>query len=1031
MKNNDAQLIQRVLEGDDTAFSVLVRKYQKSVHALAWRKIGDFHIAEDITQDTFLQAYQKLSTLKKPQRFASWLYVIAANYCKMWLRQKRLSTQSLEDTSSAQLEKGTYSGYVIAENEQTTAEAQREIVKKLLAKLQESDRTVITLYYLGGMNYEEISEFLGVSVSAIKSRLHRARQRLKKEEPMIREALENFQITPNLPENIMREISRMKPIAPSGGEPLVPWAIGVSTLIVVLLMLGVGSQSLSRFQKPYSFDAVSEMTVELIEAPIVLNLESKPDVRTQLGNVNTPSKSNASHQQPNKEKSVVHETLGGFQHADDLVEDTMKWTRVHEPGILGEVGTLSVASDNTLYTVIGDKRIYKLPSGKEAWQLVNGTFLYQDTGGDIPIAERDGTLYIIPSDELFASTDNGETWHFVGTCPKWYVRELMITEDALYLCLSGGIFRSDDSGSSWRVIDNGLDSRLVEHSGIHSLQMSQGTLFVRTDLGLYRLESDTWKHLQLPGDDILHVGSLAIYEDEIYVMASVNILDFYGAPKNIWEQLWTGEKRSWWIFRSTDGGDSWTDITPTDAWELMGTLPSITLLAAGETLLAIGEDDGMVARSVDRGDTWMSIASSGISPMQFSVRCAAALDGNTFYTGGSSGIHRSTDGGKTWHRFHTGLESRVDNLVSFVADQAPNRSTALYASVGKHFVKSNDDGTSWDAVSLEVNPRGRLPQKQQPEIVQVAKTNGVLYAKGIQRSYETTILQLASDGNTLIPVTGAPPSLSSSGLVSKVLAGKRFTFRDEKRSGPELRVGFSGVADALLDDLSKAPDFGADRFFDRLVEVRTAPPMVYELIQEGLWGSFAVSDDTFYMEYNYKLFRWKPGDPKWHDTGVEETGELRRETLWRGFKIAASDGTVYVGKRDGHLLQSLDGGDTWNDITPNLPFSIEHFKKIVFTGSTVYIATDKGVFYSKDGVVWNVLTDEIGKPVVIKSLATAGGSIYGANDEGIYHLPGDTSIWEQVAPEISGVVTSLVVDEDTFYVGTERRGVLRFERVNR
>ena len=159
MKNNDAQLIQRVLSGDDTAFSVLVKKYQKSVHALAWRKIGDFHIAEDITQDTFLQAYQKLSTLKKPQRFASWLYVIAANYCKMWLRQKRLSTQSLENTSSAQLEKVTYSGYVIEENERTTAEAQREVVKKLLAKLQESDRTVMTLYYLGGMNYEEISEF--------------------------------------------------------------------------------------------------------------------------------------------------------------------------------------------------------------------------------------------------------------------------------------------------------------------------------------------------------------------------------------------------------------------------------------------------------------------------------------------------------------------------------------------------------------------------------------------------------------------------------------------------------------------------------------------------------------------------------------------------------------------------------------------------------------------------------------------------------------------------------------------------------
>ena len=111
----------------------------------------------------------------------------------------------------------------------------------------------------------------------------------------------------------------------------------------------------------------------------------------------------------------------------------------------------------------------------------------------------------------------------------------------------------------------------------------------------------------------------------------------------------------------------------------------------------------------------MSIESSGISPMQFSVRCTAALEGNTFYTGGSSGIHRSTDGGKTWHRFHPGLESRVDNLVSFVADQAPNRAASLYASVGKHFVKSNDGGTSWDAVSLDVNPKAPLHKKQQPE----------------------------------------------------------------------------------------------------------------------------------------------------------------------------------------------------------------------------------------------------------------------------------------------------------------------------
>ena len=320
MKNDDTRLIQCVLAGDDTAFAELVKKYQQPVHALVWRKVGDFHVAEEITQDTFLKAYQKLTTLKEPQRFASWLYVIAANRCKAWHRRKRLWMQSLDTTSGVQLESATYSGYVISENERVAAESQREVVKQLLAKLQESERTVMTLHYFGEMTCEEISKFLGVSVGAVKSRLSRARHRLKKEEPMIREALEHFQITPNLTENIMREISRMKPVAPSGSKPLVPWAIAASTIVVIFLMLGIGSQHLSRFQKPYSFDAVSEMTVKLIEAPVVLNLESKPDVRTQLGNVNTPSKSDTANQQPNDVSASVAEA-----RSDETAKDYSEW----------------------------------------------------------------------------------------------------------------------------------------------------------------------------------------------------------------------------------------------------------------------------------------------------------------------------------------------------------------------------------------------------------------------------------------------------------------------------------------------------------------------------------------------------------------------------------------------------------------------------------------------------------------------------------------------------------------------------------
>ena len=89
MKNEDAHLVNQFLTGNEGAFTTLVRKYQKSVHALAWRKVGDFHIAEEITQDTFLKAYQKLATLKNPNQFAGWLYVIADRICIDWHRKQK------------------------------------------------------------------------------------------------------------------------------------------------------------------------------------------------------------------------------------------------------------------------------------------------------------------------------------------------------------------------------------------------------------------------------------------------------------------------------------------------------------------------------------------------------------------------------------------------------------------------------------------------------------------------------------------------------------------------------------------------------------------------------------------------------------------------------------------------------------------------------------------------------------------------------------------------------------------------------
>ncbi|MDE0324429.1 MAG: sigma-70 family RNA polymerase sigma factor [Candidatus Poribacteria bacterium] len=213
MRSDDIALIQRILAGDESAFASLVKKYEKRIHALAWQKTRDFHIAEDIVQETFLQVDRKLETLEDPTQFSRWLYQIADRLCIAWFRKNRIQTEPLEETDTSRIETEAYSRYVAAEHAKTSAEAQRDLVKKLLAKLKERDREIVTLHYFEEMTSSEIGTFLGVSENTIKSQLRRARQRLKKYEFMIQEALDiTIEEGPRSQKQLKGEISMTKEV---------------------------------------------------------------------------------------------------------------------------------------------------------------------------------------------------------------------------------------------------------------------------------------------------------------------------------------------------------------------------------------------------------------------------------------------------------------------------------------------------------------------------------------------------------------------------------------------------------------------------------------------------------------------------------------------------------------------------------------------------------------------------------------------------------------------------------------------------
>ncbi len=210
-RDDDVVLIRKILSGDDSAFNILVEKYQESIHSLAWRKIRDFHYAEDIMQDTFLKAYNKLPTLKNPNQFAGWIHTIANHLCIDWLRKKKPEVQSLESVRLEEIEESSYSHYRSEQQMIDRTEYSHELVKKLLESLPENERKVVTLYYLDEMSTKEIGEFMGVSVNTITSRLQRARKRLQTDQGHLdQEFFGHLLSTNNLKENIMSHLEEIR-----------------------------------------------------------------------------------------------------------------------------------------------------------------------------------------------------------------------------------------------------------------------------------------------------------------------------------------------------------------------------------------------------------------------------------------------------------------------------------------------------------------------------------------------------------------------------------------------------------------------------------------------------------------------------------------------------------------------------------------------------------------------------------------------------------------------------------------------------
>lgn len=172
-QDNDESIITEVLTGNREAFAVLVDKYKSGLYRLMLGLGVNHQDAQDLTQETFINAYQKLRDHEVQSSFASWLYAIAINRFRSYKRGKTFGFAG----SSLVQEKDQAP---TPEEQYMRKEEELEIQKKL-SKLPERYRIVLLLRYINELTYEEISVITGMSMHQVKNRLFRARQKLKKQ----------------------------------------------------------------------------------------------------------------------------------------------------------------------------------------------------------------------------------------------------------------------------------------------------------------------------------------------------------------------------------------------------------------------------------------------------------------------------------------------------------------------------------------------------------------------------------------------------------------------------------------------------------------------------------------------------------------------------------------------------------------------------------------------------------------------------------------------------------------------------------
>ena len=177
----DEELVARSRTGDAESFNQLISRWERPIYALAYRVIGREEDARDVTQETFLRAFRGLAAFKGQAKFSSWLYRIALNLCRDWIRRKKRSPIATlpEDVELEDL--ASDAGPTETVEDLVSRRELSELVEAAMARLPEEQRTAIILKEYHGMTFQEIADLQGCPLSTVKTRLYQGLSVLRRE----------------------------------------------------------------------------------------------------------------------------------------------------------------------------------------------------------------------------------------------------------------------------------------------------------------------------------------------------------------------------------------------------------------------------------------------------------------------------------------------------------------------------------------------------------------------------------------------------------------------------------------------------------------------------------------------------------------------------------------------------------------------------------------------------------------------------------------------------------------------------------